>query len=198
MEGNNLLINERRRNIFVKELYELLDARMKNVIYDGEQLSLGKGICFTVSKIAVKILRKLGYDCYVQRISYIIGNEGGKKKFMQFLKDGKIPKYENKEWVIGMGYSDEKVNENHYVVYFKSENLILDLTIKQATREDKGIIFKPFFTSLDKLPKEIISYKFNKPNKEYELSTSFYLSKSRKYYDLIIKEIYKNLKRWKK
>ena len=193
-------MEQEQRNELLKDLYDFLDVKMKNVIYDGEQLSLDSGVCFTASKVASKILRKLGFDCEVQRMKLVIGNEGGIKKFNQFLKDGKEPKYVGKEHIIGLGYDGwdgDAEGGSHYVVYFKNENLIMDLTIGQATRPEKDILMKPYFTTPEDRPEEIVGYKFEKPNKKYELSTSFY--SAREYYEKVINEGYRELKkRWKR
>lgn len=198
--ATQLLTSQDERNKFVEELFATLEVAMNGVIYDGEELSLNKGICFTASKVACKILRRLGYSCEVQRVKYIIGNEGGIKKFNQFLKDGKKPNYVGKEHILGLGFDeDDKTGEagNHYVVYFDKEDLILDLTIGQASRPEKDIVMKPYFSDAKNKPKEIIGCKFQKPDKEYELSTSFYLG--REGYEKIIQDTYKRLKgRWKK
>ena len=188
----NIKTNQENRDDFVKELYDFLDRKMKNIIYDGEQLNLDGGVCFTASKIATKILKRLGYNCEVQRVKFIIGNESGKKKFEQFLIDNKPPKYIGKEHVLGLG-----LHGSHYIIYFKEESLIMDLTIGQASRPEKDMIMKAYFRELDNLPKEIIACKFMKPDRVYELSCSFYLA--REYFDKVIKEGYKDLKKgWKK
>ena len=82
----------------------------------GKTLGLG-GTCFTISKLACKILRRLGYNCFEQRTFVIVGDKIGSEIFLKQAKEGKFDKEEiikASGWVLGIGAIDTETKRNDF------------------------------------------------------------------------------------
>lgn len=125
-------------------------------------LDINGGSCYTVSKMACKILNKNGYRCHVKRVTYMLGDKIGKEMFMEQAEQGHFdykPIVEAGGWTIGLGLPEDKRRDGqegmHWVVYFYEDNEILDLTFGQAHRPDKNIHAQHFWEDTDNLPDSI-------------------------------------------
>jgi hypothetical protein len=163
------------------------------------------GTCFVMSKIAVKILRKLGYDCREERVIVLLGNEKGKKVFLEQEKKGKFSIGEITKdggWTIGLGMPTSKEdfsNANHYVVYFPKEKEIMDITFGQARREEKDILASAYWCNENELPEIIFHIIRGVPrDNKWELDRDIYFPKFKPLFKDVVEYGYKKLKRFKK
>ena len=140
-------------------LKDYIDNEFSKIIYNGEQLNTNRAICFTVSKVATRILVKLGYNCKVQRVTVLVGNEKGRKIFAEQNKRGIFDKEELIKcggWIIGLGVPPYF----HYVVYFPKEDEVMDLTLGQASRPQYGLNCEAYWAKKENIPDAIISVEF--------------------------------------
>lgn len=182
-------------------LKEHLDESLKVLYPDVSPTD--SGTCFVMSKIAVKILRRLGYDCREERVIVILGNETGRKVFLEQDKIGKFNIGEiikDGGWTIGLGMptSIDDV-ANHYVIFFPREKEIMDITFGQARREDKKILASAYWCNENELPEIIIKLLRDVPrDKKWELDRDIYFPKFKPLFKDVVEYGYKKLKRFKK
>jgi len=182
----------------LSDLSYFIDGRLSNLTLKGEPLSINQSYCFSVSKLACKILRRLGYNCNVQRVMTILGNKKGKEVLLKQAECGKFDKQEVMDsggWAIGIGTLEK--GQTHYVIYFPDTKEIMDLTFGQASRPDKDIVCKPFWAGEDKLPKVIFTIVPHKRDSDWELQCLYYNKDLKEYFDLMIMDGYRTLKRFK-
>lgn len=188
------------KEILIKELSQFLDKVLKHTIIDGEQMSINKGVCFTTSMLGCKLLRRLGYDCTVERCSTMVVNPQGRINLDKQFKTEEFDKEITTEkggWAIGIGEDGEEGNGHHYVIIVKSKegDEVIDLTIGQSNREKYGIKTEPFWRRLNDLPETIYRI-FPKPrDKEWELTCIYYSDAMKKVKDEILQKGYKLLKK---
>jgi len=176
-------------------LKEHLDNSL-NVLYPDVKPT-DSGTCFVMSKVAVKILRRLGYNCVEQRVFVILGNEKGKVVYLEQEKTGQFNIDEiikDGGWTIGLGGKDEE--SNHYIVIFPNEKEIMDITFGQAKRTEKNIPASAYWSNQDNLPETIMRIIFIQKNKEWELKRDWYIPKFKPIFKKVIEEGYKKLKRF--
>lgn len=161
------------------------------------------GTCFVMSKIAVKILRRLGYDCKEERVIVLLGNEKGKKVFLEQQEKGKFDITEilkDNGWTIGLGLPrSHQDNATHYIIAFPKEKEIMDITFGQARREDKDILASAYWCNEKELPEVIITMLRDVPrDKKWELDRDIYFPKFKPLFKSVVEYGYKKLKRFKK
>lgn len=145
--------------LLLKLLKDYIDKEFSNIVHNGERLDTNRAICFTASKVACRILIKLGYTCKVQRVTVLVGNEKGRKIFAEQKKKGVYDKNEVIEhdgWIIGIGVPPDF----HYVIYFPKEDEIMDITFAQASRSQYDLNCEAYWEKKDNLPENIISVDF--------------------------------------
>lgn len=103
------------------------------------------GACYSTSEIAREIFKEFGIESEVLFVSGIIENEKAREIIDRVGVDNpqrlKQILIEEDGWTMGVGIGrDEKGMPNfHSVLYFPEEKEILDLTIKQLDRPERGI-----------------------------------------------------------
>lgn len=183
----------------LKELVSYLDTSMKAIYVKGQQLSLGVGTCYTVSKVGAKIMRRLGYEASISKIGYIVADKIGAPLYLQHKAEG-IERTDDilaaGGWVMGVGWTTEPY-DFHFVIYLKDREEIIDLTFGQADRPKHNIRTKPFWAKLDALPDIIIDYRFRAFRTEDHQSAIFYQPEVEEYMEHMVYEGYKLLKKYK-
>lgn len=137
------------------KLRDFIDKEFKQIAIGDKPLSTQVGACYTVSKVAVEILKRIGYNCRVQRVTVIVGNKKGRELFVEHNKRGIFDKDEiirNEGWIIGIGVSPQF----HYLIYFPDDDEVMDLTYGQANRPQYDLIAEHYWAKLDSLPETII------------------------------------------
>lgn len=177
------------------ELKNFLDNEFKVVKVDeGKVLNTSKGACFTISKVASKILNGLGYRCNVKRVKVMSGNKKGIELFIKQRKTGfdrdEIIKEDG--WIIGIGCTPEMF---HYVIYFPDDKEVMDLTYSQANRPEHELICEAYWEKLDNLPETIITLEFVEGIEPDTFSPIYYDHKG--IFKHIIKKGRKELIKWK-
>lgn len=114
------------------------------------------GACYTVSKIISIVLNRKGIQAQVVFVQGIIAN----KEAENFRQDSGINSWREStpsgfvEQMIALGGhtiavgigKDIKGKPNfHAVVYLPQTDMVIDATMEQMTRVEKGIILKPFY-----------------------------------------------------
>lgn len=184
----------------LQKLKYFIDKELENIEINGKIIDTNVGICFTVSKVASRILNKLGYKCNVKRVSILIGNKKGREIFHQQMQDNKFDKDEiikDNGWIIGMGYTDADIDTFHYVVYFPDEKEIMDLTFGQADRPQRDLKCDAYWRNIDDLPETIIMIKFvDEKEKPGTFNPIYYTYKGK--FGHVIKKGARELMEWKK
>lgn len=181
-------------------LKEYLDEQLVVLYPNVEKRPTDMGICFTASKLAVKILRRLGYDCKEQRVFVIGGNKRGKEIFLEQTKTGKFDIDEITKdggWTIGVGSPDKSSDSCHYIIFFTKDNEIMDITWGQAKREKRYIFASAYWCKENELPETILQIMPVKSNINWELGRDWYYPQFKTNFKRIIEEGYKQLKHFK-
>jgi len=180
----------------LKELEGYLNEKLSPVIVDDKQVSLDAGCCFTVSKIATGVLRRLGYECHVQRVELVVDNEIAREAVERHdVKDVNWQAvYQRGGYTVGMGM--EGRGHYHYVVFFPKRDEVMDLTFRQASRPQRNIVCEPYWQGVDNLPKRITYMKFVGNDNEWERQTLYYDEAFKQYGKEVIAEGFRRLK-WK-
>lgn len=112
--------------------------------------------CYTVSKIIATVLNKKGIQAQVIFVQGIIAN----KEAENFRQDSGINSWRESipsGWVeqmiawgghtmaVGMGKDANGKPNFHAVVYLPLTDKIIDATMEQLSRAEKGMLFKPFY-----------------------------------------------------
>ena len=188
----------------IQTLYDHIEFGLNKIQVNGNKLSSKNGSCYTFSKLAVKILRKCGYNCFLKRVYVIVGNKKGRRIFNQ---QKKLKKFDKKEiikkggWVIGLGFPiEEKINTYfepfHYVIWFPQSEEIMDLTFNQVARQQYNIKAEPYCKNINNLPNEIIEMNFIQDKELKSKNPLFYKSQLKHYFNKLIREGVKKIKNY--
>jgi len=183
------------KKLLLNRMKSYLDEEFGYIEVGGKNLSIHKGICYTASKVGSKILNGLGYKCDIQRVTVIVGNDIGRRIF---LEQKKIGIYDQDEmiksggWTIGLGVPPN----SHYIIYIEGERRegeekgkeeILDLTYRQVNRPQYNIITDAYWESEDNLPNTIIEMHLHK-NPKLELDPIYHYHEFRRVFRNIIRK----------
>lgn len=192
--GAYILCDDMSNKELLIKLKEFIDIEFKQILIDGKQISIDVGACYTVSKVAVGILKHLGYNCRVQRVEVISGNKKGRELFSKQSKSGRYDKSEiiaEGGWIIGLGVSPQF----HYIIVFPDEKEIMDLTFGQANRPQYELIAEPYWSDEKSLPETVIMVNLVIDEKDVpeNFNPVFDYSKYRRLFKKIIKKGAKEL-----
>lgn len=178
--------------LLLSRLKSYLDEEFSQIEIEGNTLSTKNGICYTASKVGSKILNGLGYKCYIQRVTVFVGNDIGRRIFME-QKKGRIcsedEMIKSGGWTIGLGFPPD----SHYIIYIEGERgekgkgEILDLTYGQANRPQHNIIADAYWESEDNLPDTIIEMHIHK-NAKLELDPIYHYPEFRRVFRKIVRK----------
>lgn len=183
------------KKLLLNRLKSYLDEEFSHIEVGGNNLSIQKGICYTASKVGSKILKGLGYECSIQRVTVIVGNDIGRRIFLEQKKRCVYDKDEmikSGGWTIGLGVPPD----SHYIIYIEGEIMkggekgkgeILDLTYGQANRPQYNIVADAYWESEDNLPDTIIEMNIYK-NPKLELDPIYHYHEFRKVFRNIIRK----------
>jgi hypothetical protein len=183
------------------QLEKFLTQRLSMVEIEGDKLKLNQGICFTISKIGCKIMRRLGYNCVVQRVWVLVGDKIGRRMFLEQEKTNAFDKDKIVNaggWTISMGLPRDKEDYDfHYVIYFPDKKEVMDLTFSQANRTEHNVVAKNYWTKLEDLPESIIRiYPIQKEVDDY--APLYYEKELKEWKEETILLGYKLLKKFKR
>lgn len=158
-------VKKEEKGELLDQLYNHIADAIKKIEIGGKKLDIDCGLCYTTSWVASKILKKMGYNCRPQKVTFLIGDSIAQS----MLKDN--PDVDKEEvikaggWAIGLGVmrTDKDLENNHWVVWFPKEEEIMDLTIGQANRPEKNINLKYFWEKAQEIPEPIFRANFQ-PN----------------------------------
>jgi hypothetical protein len=190
--------NENRmeeRKLLLNRLKSYLDEEFSQIEVGGHTLNTKKGICYTASKVGSKILNGLGYKCNIHRVTVIVGNDIGRRIFVEQQKSGVYSSDElikHGGWTIGLGVPPD----SHYIIYIEGETKqdgekrkgeILDITYGQANRPQYNIIADAYWESEDNMPNTIIEIHICNDAK-LELDPIYHYPEFRKIFKKIIRK----------
>ena len=188
------------KKLLLNRLKSYLEEEFSHIEIEGKKLSIQKGICYTASKVGSKILKGLGYKCDIQRVTVIVGNDIGRRIFLEQKKIGVYSQDEmikSGGWTIGLGVPPD----SHYIIYIEGEKRetgekgkeekgkgeILDLTFGQANRPQYNLSAEAYWESEDNLPDTIIEMNiYNNP--KLELDPIYHYHEFRKVFRSIVRK----------
>ncbi len=145
-----------KKDELLKTLYDFIREKIISIETDGQKWDMNIGVCYTVGKVAYKILKRCGYNVSLIKVMVVSGDKKGRELMKANPKISKEELIKKGGWVVGIGVYEKDVRkDNHWVIWFEDEGMVMDLTYEQASRPEHNMICKAYFEKEDELPETV-------------------------------------------